>query len=56
MLSFAKARLRPTRNPKTFEDWVVNQFGERLFRIFFETYTEKVRGMSCQEISADWAA
>ena len=56
VLSFAKARLRPTPNPKSFEDWVVNQFGERLFRIFFKTYTEKVWGMSCQEISADWAA
>ena len=56
MLSFAKARLRPTPNPKTFEDWVVNQFGRRLFQIFFKTYTEKVWGMSCQEISADWAA
>ena len=33
-----------------------NQFGERLFRIFFKTYTEKVWGMSCREISADWAA
>jgi len=56
LLSFAKARLRPTPNPKTFEDWVINQFGERLFRIFFKTYTEKVWGMSCREISADWAA
>src|ERR1022692_3537726 len=56
MLSFAKVRLRPTPNPETFEDWVVNQFGERLFSIFFKTYTEKVWGMSCQEISADWAA
>ncbi len=34
----------------------MNQFGERLFRIFFKTYTEKVWGMSCKEISADWAA
>ena len=33
-----------------------NQFGERLFSIFFKTYTEKVWGMSCDEISADWAA
>ena len=33
-----------------------NQFGERLFQIFFKTYTEKVWGMSCDEISADWAA
>src|SRR5580704_6975849 len=56
MASFAKAKLRPTPNPKTFEDWVINQFGERLFRIFFKTYTEKVWGMSCREISADWAA
>ena len=55
-LSFARARLHPMHNPRTFEDWVVNQFGERLFRIFFKTYTEKVWGMSCQEISADWAA
>ena len=33
-----------------------NQFGERLFSIFFKTYTEKVWGMCCDEISADWAA
>jgi protoporphyrinogen oxidase len=56
MLSFAHARLRPIHDPKTFEDWVSNQFGKRLFRIFFKTYTEKVWGMSCREISADWAA
>ncbi|HUL32868.1 MAG TPA: NAD(P)/FAD-dependent oxidoreductase [Candidatus Eisenbacteria bacterium] len=56
VLSFLKARLKPARNPKSFEDWVVNQFGERLFRIFFKTYTEKVWGMNCKEISADWAA
>jgi protoporphyrinogen oxidase len=56
MASFARARLSPTQNPKTFEDWVVNQFGQRLFQIFFKTYTEKVWGMSCKEISADWAA
>lgn len=56
VLSFLFARLNPTRNPRSFEDWVVNQFGRRLFRIFFKTYTEKVWGMSCKEISADWAA
>ena len=56
ILSFLRARLHPTPNPKSFEDWVVNQFGRRLFRIFFKTYTEKVWGMSCREISADWAA
>src|SRR3974390_1059584 len=56
VLSFAKARVFPARDPKSFEDWVVNQFGRRLFNIFFKTYTEKVWGMSCREISADWAA
>jgi protoporphyrinogen oxidase len=56
VLSFLSARVKPRRDPKTFEEWVVNQFGERLFQIFFKTYTEKVWGMSCQEISADWAA
>src|ERR1035438_483622 len=56
VLSFMAARIHPTRNPKTFEQWVSNQFGKRLFRIFFKTYTEKVWGMSCDEISADWAA
>jgi protoporphyrinogen oxidase len=56
VLSFLAARLNPTANPKSFQDWVVNQFGRRLFEIFFKTYTEKVWGMSCKEISADWAA
>jgi protoporphyrinogen oxidase len=55
-LSYMKAKCLPVRNPKTFEEWVTNQFGARLFNIFFKTYTEKVWGMSCKEISADWAA
>src|SRR3974390_2549995 len=56
VLSFLQAQLFPVKDPKSFEDWVSNQFGKRLFRIFFKTYTEKVWGMSCKEISADWAA
>ncbi len=56
VLSFLKARLKPVPTPNSFEDWVVNEFGERLFRIFFKTYTDKVWGMSCKDISADWAA
>lgn len=55
-LSYVKARLLPNKHPQTFEEWVSNQFGYRLFSIFFKTYTEKVWGMSCKEISADWAA
>ncbi len=56
VLSYARAKVRPTANPRSFEDWVSNEFGTRLFQIFFKTYTEKVWGMSCNEISADWAA
>lgn len=54
--SYVYARCFPVRSPKSFEDWVSNKFGRRLFGIFFKTYTEKVWGMSCKEISADWAA
>jgi protoporphyrinogen oxidase len=56
VLSWLKARLLPVRDPRNFEDWVSNQFGKRLFDTFFKSYTEKVWGMSCREISADWAA
>jgi len=56
MLSYGKSKLFPVKHPENFEEWVSNQFGERLFRIFFKTYTEKVWGMNCREISADWAA
>src|SRR4249919_175775 len=56
MLSFAYAKAFPIKEPRTFHQWVRNQFGEKLFSIFFKTYTEKVWGMSCDEISADWAA
>ena len=54
--SYLYARARPVKEAKSFHDWVRNQFGERLFSIFFKTYTEKVWGMSCDDISADWAA
>ena len=56
VLSYLHKQIFPTANPKSFHDWVANQFGERLFSIFFKSYTEKVWGMSCDEISADWAA
>jgi len=56
VLSYGKARIRQIHPVRSFEDWVVNQFGRRLFQIFFKTYTEKVWGMDCKEISADWAA
>ncbi|MEQ1725463.1 MAG: NAD(P)/FAD-dependent oxidoreductase [Sphingopyxis sp.] len=56
MLSYAKAKLFPNAQIRSFEDWTVNQFGHKLYSIFFKTYTEKVWGMPCDAMSADWAA
>ena len=56
LASFALAKIAPVKNPRNLHQWVRNQFGERLFGIFFKTYTEKVWGMDCSEISSDWAA
>ena len=56
MVSFAKAKLFRNKEIRSFEDWTVNAFGWKLYSIFFKTYTEKVWGMPCHEMSADWAA
>jgi protoporphyrinogen oxidase len=55
-LSYTKARLFPHQEETNLEQWVSNRFGDRLYRMFFKTYTEKVWGIPCDEISADWAA
>jgi protoporphyrinogen oxidase len=55
-VSYVRASLWPTAIEETFEQWVVNRFGRRLFEIFFKTYTEKVWGIPCSEIRAEWAA
>jgi protoporphyrinogen oxidase len=55
VLSYLWRRQFPVKPALTFEDWVTNRFGKRLFNIFFKTYTEKVWGIPCREISADWA-
>jgi protoporphyrinogen oxidase len=56
LASYLGARLRPIRPEVSFADWVSNRFGRRLYRAFFQTYTEKVWGIPCSEIRADWAA
>ena len=56
MASYLKARLRPIKPERTYEDWVVNRFGRELFKTFFKSYTEKVWGMPSNAISPDWAA
>jgi protoporphyrinogen oxidase len=50
------ARAFPVRSEDSFEAWVSNRFGRRLFEIFFKTYTEKVWGIPCTELSSDWAS
>ena len=56
MVSYAWSRAFPIKDVRSFEDWTSNQFGKKLYSIFFKTYTEKVWGMPCNEMSADWAA
>ena len=56
MASYALAKLNPHPVEENFEQWVTNRFGQRLFDIFFKSYTEKVWGISTKELSSDWAA
>lgn len=51
-----KGKLQPNIEPETFEEWVTDCFGGRLYRTFFKTYTEKVWGIPCNKIEAEWAA
>ncbi len=54
--SYLKVKMYPSPVEDTFEQWVTNRFGRRLYEIFFKTYTEKVWGIPCTEIRAEWAA
>ncbi|MEM7103120.1 MAG: FAD-dependent oxidoreductase [Bacteroidota bacterium] len=54
--SYFKERMSPTKQDGTFESWVTGRFGRKLFEIFFKTYSEKLWGISCKELDADFAA
>ncbi|HEX8137898.1 MAG TPA: NAD(P)/FAD-dependent oxidoreductase [Pyrinomonadaceae bacterium] len=56
LLSYLRARAFPEKRVETFDQWVTNHFGKRFYQLFFKTYTEKVWGIPCEEITADWAA
>jgi len=56
LASYARSKMFPSRDEKNVEQWISNRFGRRLYRMFFKTYTEKVWGIPCKEISAEWAA
>ena len=55
VMSYLFCKFRRPGNDDTFEGWIINRFGKRLYNIFFKNYTEKVWSVACQEISADWA-
>jgi protoporphyrinogen oxidase len=56
LISYLRSHIFPVKPEFTFEDWVSNRFGNVLYNIFFKTYTEKVWGIPCTTLSADWAA
>jgi protoporphyrinogen oxidase len=53
--SFIRAKINPRLPEVSLDDWVINRFGRVLYKMFFKTYTEKVWGIPCSEIGADWA-
>ncbi|MFN3342206.1 MAG: FAD-dependent oxidoreductase [Flavobacteriales bacterium] len=56
MASYMKERVSPTKPDGSFETWVTSRFGKKLYSIFFKTYTEKLWGIPCHELDADFAA
>src|SRR5919199_1351501 len=54
--SYLRAALSPKGEEESYEEWVQNRFGRRLFELFFRSYTEKVWGVPTSEIRAEWAA
>ncbi|MEG7361911.1 NAD(P)/FAD-dependent oxidoreductase [Pseudomonas citronellolis] len=55
-VSYLSAKLRPIKPETSLQDFLINRFGEKLYRQFFKEYTEKVWGVGCDEISAEWGA
>jgi protoporphyrinogen oxidase len=55
-MSYLYALAFPCPVEENFEQWVINRFGDRLYRTFFKSYTEKVWGIPCDQIGAEWAS
>ena len=54
--SLLRSSLFPVKPEKNLEEFFINRFGRELYRTFFKSYTEKVWGVPCDEISAEWGA
>jgi protoporphyrinogen oxidase len=55
-VSYMQAVIRPIRNEHNLEQFFINRFGKELYKTFFQAYTEKVWGIPCDKISAEWGA
>lgn len=55
LFSYLATKFSSPGKPSNFQEWMISRFGKRLFEIFFKTYTEKVWGRPCTQISSDWA-
>jgi protoporphyrinogen oxidase len=55
-ISYLRARLFPRKVERSLEDFLINRFGRQLYLTFFKSYTEKVWGVPCEQISAEWGA
>lgn len=56
LISYIRAQISPSREEDTFDKWISNRFGKRLYQHFFKSYTEKLWGIPCQQIQAEFAA
>lgn len=56
LFSYIKAQIWPNKPELTLEDFMINRFGKVLYGLFFKDYTEKVWGVPCNEIPAEWGA
>ncbi len=56
LLSYVKQKIFPLKDTSSFDSWVTQRFGKRLYTIFFKTYSEKLWGISCSELDSDFAA
>jgi protoporphyrinogen oxidase len=56
MFSYLKEKVFPTKDTGTFESWITQRFGKRLYQIFFKTYSEKLWGIKCSELDSDFAS
>lgn len=55
-MSYLRSAVLPQREERSLEDFLINRFGRQLYLTFFKSYTEKIWGVACDEISAEWGA